>query len=138
MRTIVLAVIASMTGCGASGDPTPIRGQSQALAMLWSGAFGETRTPPEVYWRRDNCDVPNGQYSPDPACTFNDDGESVAGLADNGGKWIEVGAPWESGMISDTAFAHELLHASIGDPDHRSPRWTTIDDLNAMLRSNGL
>lgn len=112
-----------LAGC-AQGDPTPIRGQTQAVAIIWNIFYGETKAPPVIYWRRDHCNEPNGIYARDPACTFDIDGDRYSGIQRDG--YVEVGAPWETGKISDTALRHELLHASIGDDDHQSPKWETL------------
>lgn len=127
-----------LTGCGGSGDTTPMAGQTEAVDIIWRVDFQQTKSLPEIYWRWDRCDSPNGEYPPDPWCDFVADGERVAGLQSDYG-WVEVGAPWKTGMISDTALAHELLHAVIGDTNHlQQQQWARIDPINADLRSLGL
>lgn len=118
---IIMTVVA--TGC-CTGDPTPLLGQDRAVAIVWNEIYGETKNPPPIYWRRDYCGEPNGNYPPLPNCTFNNlMGERVEGTQSNTPWHIEVGAPWGDGKISDTSLAHELLHAAIGDPGHRSDKW---------------
>jgi hypothetical protein len=39
--------------------------------------------------------------------------------------YVEVGAPLPGYKLADTALAHELLHAAIGDEYHTSIEWST-------------
>jgi hypothetical protein len=117
MRSLV--VVALLLGGCAVGDVTPLAGQEEAIAIVWHQTYGETRDAPPIYWRRDRCNEPNGMYPPVPTCSFDDlKGDSVSGLERDTPWHVEIGAPWGAGKISDTALAHELLHASIGDSGH--------------------
>lgn len=139
-RALVLALVV-LGGCmSPEGDPTPLPGQAEALDYVWREAYGETRPAPRIYWRRDICGAPNGIYAPLSNCSFHDRTDvKVSGLTlDDGAghQWIEVGAPWGEGAgIADTAFAHELLHASIGDPEHTDRRWIGPDGLVYQVRA---
>lgn len=117
---------AMLAGCGGpQGDTMPLWGQAAAIRLVWNQIYGETKSPPTIYWRWDHCDEPNGIYPPLPWCTFDSDGERVTGLQDDAG-WIELGGAWQTGKMSDTSIAHELLHASIGDTNHTSPKWAQL------------
>lgn len=124
MRLAVLAFAVRAAGC-CVGDPTPLPSQERAVAIVWNETYGETRDPPPIYWRRDRCNEPNGNYPPLPTCSFDDlSGNSVSGVERDTPWHVEIGAPWGDGKISDTSLAHELLHASIGDAAHRdSTKW---------------
>lgn len=137
MRCFVLLML--LAGCDApSGDPTAIAGQGEAVALIWNAAYGQTKAAPEIYWRRDHCDESNGIYGVLRNCTFENDGERVAGLETIYDSWVEVGAPSPGFKISDTALAHELLHAAIGDAGHTSDAWLHVSDVDQALRAKGL
>lgn len=124
MRVALPVMVGVMVGGCAIGDTTPLPGQDQAVDIIWHQIYGEQRDAPPIYWRRDRCNVPNGDYPPLPNCHFDDlSGNDVAGLQRDTPWHVEIGAPWGSGKISDTALAHELLHASIGDAEHKSDKW---------------
>lgn len=134
-----LCLVAVLGGC-AQGDPTPISGQADAVRIIWT-AYQQTKAPPPIYWRRDSCSEPNGIYGVTPWCTFIADGERVAGLESGAnGYYVEVGAPSPGFTFSDTALAHELLHAALGgDYDHTSPMWGyAVADAAAALKASGL
>jgi len=138
MAAAGLIVLGGCGGCGPQGDPTPLPRQREAVSIIWNVSYGETKAPPSVYWRRDSCNAPNGIYGVLPSCTFMSDGERVAGIETDTDQWVEVGAPSDGFNISDTALAHELLHAAIGDPDHASPAWQRISPILAELKADGL
>lgn len=129
-----MAVLAA-TCCGPQGDPTPVPQQARAVAMIWRDLFAQVKAPPPIYWRRDSCGAANGAYAPLPWCSFDDDGTPVDGLFVP--YYVEVGAPWGTGTIADTALPHELLHAAIGDPDHTLPQWQQLPTPDE-LRARGL
>lgn len=136
----VLVLVAVLGGC-AQGDPAPIPGQADAVRVIWNGVYGETKASPPIYWRRDSCSEPNGIYGVTPWCTFMDGNERVAGLeSGSNGYYVEVGAPSPGFTFSDTALAHELLHAALGgDYDHTSPMWGyAVADAAAALKASGL
>ena len=137
MRYLPLLLL--LSGCMPEGDTTALPHQHLAVILIWNQTYGETKPAPVVYWRRDRCNEPNGIYGTLPNCTFDYMGERVDGLETTGDQWVEVGAPSDDRTFSHTALAHELLHASIGDSDHKSPRWATdIDASNAALAAYGL
>lgn len=131
MRALALAL--ALAGCyGPQGDPTPLPRQAEAVQLVWS-ALGQTKAPPPVYWRRDKCYVPNGVYGVWPTCQF-DSGNAGVFLP----YFVEVGAPIPGYSIKDTALAHELLHAAIGDPGHTSIEWsTTLPAIERELLDDG-
>jgi hypothetical protein len=140
---VALLVLAALgmfaTGCGPVGDPSPLPGQAEAVRLIYE-VYGERHAPPAIYWRRDTCDAPNGIYGRWPACSFDLNGERVSGAHYDldGRTWIEVGAPsTPSDRISQTALAHELLHAhqwneGIDDPGHTTPEWGCLSGHNTV------
>jgi hypothetical protein len=137
MRFLVAAMFFSVSGC-AQGDPTPLPRQCDAVYLIWNVSYEQTKAPPPIYWRRDSCSEPDGIYGVYPWCTFMDGGDKVAGIENPNGYYVEVGAPSPGFTFSDTALAHELLHAAIGDHNHTSPTWETIPTIDAALKANGL
>ncbi len=126
-------------GCmSPQGDSTLLPRQDEAVKIIWRDNLQQTKDPPIIFWRRDVCNTPNGPYGVLPYCTFENAGEKEAGIETSTDQWVEVGAPSDGFAISDTALAHELLHAAIGDPDHLSPQWQTINSINAQLKAHGL
>jgi hypothetical protein len=136
----LLPLLTLLAGCSV-GDPIPLPGQAEAVALIWTGVYGETREPPPIYWRRDICGAPNGNYPPLPWCSFyTPQGIHVAGAQYDSPWHLEIGAPYgDGGRISNTSLAHELLHASIGDGDHLRPEWgDLLDEASAQLVAHGL
>ena len=136
MRSISIAMFSLLVGCGGTGDDTVLAGQRAAVDIIWRVTYQQTKAPPQILWRWDHCNEPNGIYAPLPWCTFDSSHGQVVGLQGDG--WIEVGGPWATGLMSDTALAHELLHSVIGDAEHTLPQWQYVDPLNATLRASGL
>lgn len=137
MKCVIL--IALLLGGCAVGDTTPLVGQARAVDIIWHHWFGEKRDPPPIYWRRDRCNEPNGIYLLRDTCSFdNADGQRVAGTQSDTPWHVEIGAPCGPGTIADTALAHELLHASIGDHDHLLDEWELLDPIYYGLKAVGL
>lgn len=136
---LLVAVMVLIGGCDMPmGDPRALPRQAVAIQLIWQRAYQQTKAAPVVYWRRDDCDAPNGIYGMLPYCTFFVDGVRMAGVETTTDQWVEVGAPSDGFAISDTALAHELLHAAIGDADHSSPEWDCVWQVDAALKAIGL
>lgn len=137
LTAITLLVVAAAGCLTPEGDTTPIRGQRTAVEFLWS-YYGQTKSPPTIYWRKDYCNEPNGIYGVWRQCSFVFDGVRVAGIEIDTDEWIELGAPSDGFTISDTVIAHELLHAAIGDMGHTSKQWDDIVKITNTMKIRGL
>lgn len=131
-------------------DPTPQPGQDRGLDLVWYSLYGNTRRPPDVLWVQPeslNCVKVNGVYvgfliGNKPWETGDQCVAGATWLPTPYQSWIAVAMP-----LHNTAFAHELYHASLwnrggdGDADHTNPGWqpgAAVDQANKMLKENGL
>jgi hypothetical protein len=132
------ALLVTLAGGCCVGDQTALEGQDEAVNIIWRHWFAEKRDPPPIYWRYDHCGEPNGIYDPLPACSFDTIDGRMAGTQSDEPWHVEVGAPWGDGTIADTALAHELLHASIGDAGHHRGDWDLMEPIHYGLKAVGL
>lgn len=119
-----------------------ISGQDEAEIIVWNQFYNETRPIPETRWiyQTDlNCKNVDGQYIGFISGWTN---ECVGGLSYT--NLIVVALP-DYYKISQTAFAHELLHAHlvyeyhVSDPYHKRPEWgTLLNETLAFLTQEGL
>jgi hypothetical protein len=58
---------------------------------------------------------------------------SAIGCYDGDIRVTTLDAGVEAACVEQTALAHELGHAVIGDPSHRDPRWMDFEDLALRL-----
>lgn len=115
-------------------DATPRPGQSEAMAVVWTGVYGKTSPPPRVLYVTGDALNCSGTAWHDPwwdAC--------VGGVTVDGVSYVA----WPEGAtFSSTGFAHELRHTALGyhDPFHLDASWTTgvVDRANAALKDAGL
>ena len=136
MKCFVFAV-AALIGCGA---PVELPGQSAAVSLVWRDHYGAPLAEaPPVFWHWDRC--PTSPDGPAAVLWTNSDGATVclSGLYTRG---VEIDLAWRGGL-SDSALAHELMHAlqwrsGIDDPDHtRTDDWARAADANTALRDAG-
>jgi hypothetical protein len=114
-----LALVSLLTvACGAHER---VPGQDQAEIIVWRSTYQSQQSPPAVIWihKKDlNCDGGDAFYAYDNFCVY--------GVYAEGGD-AEVALRGD-GHISQTSYAHELLHAYLYDTtgtptNHETPEW---------------
>jgi hypothetical protein len=127
LRLALLLPLSCLLACvPARGDPAPMPGQEEALAIVWYQTYGMTDRPPAIEWHDGTCS--NGRPG------FNDfDGTCLAGnFSDELYLVVQARAHGFAGV------AHELLHAALkvsrgdGDGGHRDPGWDAADGRNGV------
>ena len=125
------------------GDETPREHQDAAIAVVWQQTYGRTEKPPAVEWITDlPCTDPNSGKRGFPVVLMSGQ-ECREGYMLT--PWL-VRVAWHGGKFSDTALAHELMHAvqaheGIADPLHRMSVWQpggAVELANEALRAAGL
>jgi hypothetical protein len=147
------ALLFWLAGCATVGLPTaPRTGQEQAVHIVWVESYGRTDRPPLIRWQEGaalSCTDPvSGKPGFPVALAYADEaGGHVA--CREGDTWspIEVIVAWHGEpSFSETALAHELLHAAKlreGDfrDQHRLPAslafFAAVDAANAALVAAG-
>src|SRR5260221_652790 len=99
----------------------------EAVDIVWKSTYGmEGETPPHIVWRCDRCP----EYADDDRCYIQD---PMLGCL-NGVYYnaLDMAIVNNQAKISDSAFAHELLHGYLqrvyGQPDrkHERDEWDTL------------
>ena len=132
MKLLALTLLAA--GCGAQGpDETPMPGQAQALAIVWSQTFGADAAPPPIAWSELHVDAGS-------ATAVEYDGQIYAGVFTPDGVAMIA---WR-GTFHESAFAHELMHGlqadrGESDPGHKRDKdWKLVKKANDALEDAGL
>lgn len=128
---IVAGILLGMaTGCCGNVPPSKEISdrQGQAMWTVWTDRYDEKGPPPCVRWK----------WGSDLTCMHGDDqGFKTPVGCRRGFTWspFEVIVAWtdKDMFISDTAFAHELMHASMArhgvvDPEHKLPEWEAVEN----------
>lgn len=142
---LVLGVVLA-AGCVPHTPRQP--GQDVAEAVVWRGAFAQTRTAPDVSW------VPAAELTCFNGHGFILDltpGGAPTNTCVGGVYWetvdmAEVATPTGGWRLSDSSYTHELYHAYLwhttgdGDAQHRGPGWQPggiVEHTNDVLFSLG-
>ncbi len=156
-RWLTITLMTSLIGCGHPIPPKMPRNVvddiNQATMMVWHQLLGESLPPPRVDWVSSpwlDCAEGTGFYIPE------NNHMCVWGVFYQEGDYAKVSAMGENaadmpvgfgGLISKTAFAHELYHAHLRittgmtDPDHVGAGWKmggTVEVADGELRAAGL
>lgn len=125
MKLLTLIAVL-LSGCGVKYYPS----QDEATRLVWFDSYGERSAPPIVYWSEETCPGTDGSKTAVVAY-----GKCYSGLTFDA--W-NVAVAWR-GSFWQSAFAHELMHASqlrrgIQDPNHeRKEDWLLEVSANNRL-----
>jgi hypothetical protein len=132
MKSVVLLSLATSSIACQSFPQQP--NQAQAAQIVWQQIFAAPAEPPLVEWHEDVC--PGHQQGP-AAVLWQE--QCFAGLTLDG----DLSRVAWRGSFSQSAFAHELLHAlqarrGVFDPGHTLPDWANVPIANHALEAAGL
>lgn len=139
-----LVLGALLGGCAHFGTLAPRTGQEQAVYIIWVEAYGRTDRPPLVRWIEGSaldCTDPQSGKAGFPQFTEQGEATCREGLTMSP---LEVMVAWHGELsFSETALAHELLHAALIrrgiflDHHQRPDFFPAVDAANELVRAAG-
>lgn len=137
---LILSSLMLVSCVSSSEEPWPEvsrgEGELEARRIVWQDHLQmDDKIPPEVFWSTGLCP---GHPFPHTAVVI--DEMCYAGYF-RPDMW-RIDVAWEE-EISDSAYAHEFIHAwqwlrGISDPQHLNDDWKLVPEINASLKKKGL
>lgn len=130
-------LLAALFIAACSPDPEVDMGPTEVAArrIVWTDVFKARWSPPRVKWWHTTCPSLPGDTR---TAVVSDDGTCYSGLF----LPYDCHVAWR-GSYSSSAYVHELMHAwqytrGVWDPGHTNSEWSTVPEVEALLRREGL